>query len=185
MDKTRSTQISRFLSYVLRHDPGAIGIALDEDGWANVEKVVVRVRERYPEFNLQALREIVREDQKQRYALSDDRIRAQQGHSIEIRDVGTVKMPPQLLYHGTTQKNWHSIQADGAIRPMGRQFVHLSVDEETAKQVASRRRGRDRVILIVRAADMHEHGHEFRRADNGVWLAKQVPLAFVAKAEKD
>ncbi len=179
MDKNRKTEISRFLSYVLRHNPGAIEIALDRDGWAEIDELVGRVQARYPDFDEAVLHEIVREDDKKRYAVSGGEIRAQQGHSIDLRAVGTAQSPPDLLYHGTTQEKWAAIKADGAIGPMSRQHVHLSMDVQTAIQVASRRRNKERVVLMIRAAAMHESGHEFRLSDNGVWLAKSVPIEFI------
>ncbi len=179
MDKNRKTEISRFLSYVLRHNPGAIEIALDPDGWANIDGHVERVQERYPDFDEAVLHEIVREDDKQRYAVSGGEIRAQQGHSIDVRAVGAAQSPPDLLYHGTTQEKWAAIQTDGAIRPMSRRHVHLSTDVQTAIQVASRRRNKERVVLMIRAAAMHESGHEFRLTDNQVWLTGHVPIEFV------
>ncbi len=185
MDKNRKTEISRFLSYVLRHNPGAIDIALDRDGWANVNDLVERAQKRYPDFDEAVLHEIVREDGKQRYAVSGGEIRAQQGHSIDVRAVGTAQSPPDLLYHGTTQEKWAAIRADGAIRPMGRQHVHLSMDVQTAIQVASRRHDKERVVLMIRAAAMHKRGHEFRFTDNQVWLTGQVPIEFVEIANGD
>lgn len=179
MDKSRRTEVSRFLSYVLRHKPGAIGIALDRDGWADIDDLVERVQERYPDFDVAMLHEIVREDDKQRYAVSGSGIRAQQGHSIDVGAVGKAQSPPSLLYHGTTQEKWAAIQVDGAIRSMSRQHVHLSIDVQTAVQVASRRRNKERVILVIRSAAMHDSGHEFRLSDNGVWLTRSVPIEFV------
>ena len=183
MDKNRKTEVSRFLSYVLRHNPGAIEIALDRDGWAKIDDLVERVQERYPDFDGAVLHEIVREDDKQRYAVSGGEIRAQQGHSIDVRAVGTAQSPPDLLYHGTTQEKWAAIKADGAIRPMGRQHVHLSVDMQTAIQVASRRRNQEGIVLIIRAAAMHESGHEFRLTDNQIWLTGEVPVKYMEIAK--
>ncbi len=179
MDRDRKTEISKFLSYVLRHNPSAIKIELDEAGWTSAEQLVVRVRKRYPEFNEVVLHEIVQTDAKQRYAMSHGEIRAQQGHSIDVVAVGTVKAPPEILYHGTTHEKWTGIQADTAIRPMSRQHVHLSIDKQTAVQVASRRRNKQRVVLTIRAGAMHKSGHEFRLSDNKVWLTERVPIEFI------
>ena len=179
MDKNRKIEISKFLSYVLRHNPSAIEIALDRDGWVTIGELVERVKQRYPDFDEAVLSEIVREDGKRRYAVSGRQIRAQQGHSVDVRPVGMAQSPPDLLYHGTTQENWAAIQAEGTIRPMSRQHVHLSTDVKTAFQVASRRRNKEPVVLMIRAAAMHERGHEFRLTDNQVWLTEHVPTEFV------
>ena len=182
MDKNRKTEISKFLSYVLRHNPDAIEISLDRDGWTRIDLLVARVKGRYPDFSEAVLDEIVRDDDKQRYSVSGGEIRAQQGHSVEVRSVGALQSPPDVLYHGTTQEKWSAIQANGAIRPMSRQHVHLSTDVQTAVQVASRRRNKERIVLMIRAAEMQQSGHEFRLTDNGVWLTEYVPIKFVEVA---
>lgn len=183
MDASRKTKISRFLSYVLRHKPDEIGLVLDPDGWADVDDLIARVKDRYADFDEALLRQIVQEDEKQRYALLDGNIRAQQGHSIEVREVGSERVPPEILYHGTTKEKWAAIQADEAIRPMSRQHVHLSKDVHTAIQVASRRRNQESVILKVHAAAMHEEGYKFRLTDNQVWLTQRVPIEYVEIVE--
>lgn len=185
MDNNRKTAISKFLSYVLRHNPNSIGIELDRDGWTKIDRLVSRVRERYAEFDEAVLREITQTDDKQRYAVSGGKIRAQQGHSIDVRAMGAAQSPPDFLYHGTTREKLAAIQKDGAIRPMSRQHVHLSTDMQTATQVASRRRDKDPVVLLIRAAAMHQSEHEFRLTENQVWLTKRVPIEFVEIATDD
>ncbi|MEM7704199.1 MAG: RNA 2'-phosphotransferase [Pseudomonadota bacterium] len=178
MDIHRKTEISKFLSYVLRHNPGEVGISLSADGWASIDELIVRLQHRYPEFDEQVLCEIVQQDAKQRYRISGRLIRAQQGHSIAVR-VGSLSQPPKVLFHGTTLERWNAIQEDGAVMPMSRQHVHLSASIHTAIQVAGRRRGETHVVLAIRAAEMYESGHEFLLSGNGVWLTGPIPTGFI------
>ena len=132
------TETSKYMSLILRHKPEAIGISLDEHGWARVDELIVGIAKTH-EFNMDILEEIVRTDNKQRYSFNEDKtlIRANQGHSIPV-DVELKKMsPPKYLYHGTGKKFRESIDEQGLIS-QSRLYVHLSADIETAIKVGSR-----------------------------------------------
>lgn len=162
------------MSLVLRHQPGSIGLALDAQGWADVDELVARARAAGVELSRERVEGIVARSPKQRYALSPDRrrIRASQGHSIGVDLSLPVARPPDVLFHGTVAAALEAIRAQG-LRRMGRDHVHLSPDEATARQVALRRG--PPIILGVAAGRMHLDGHAFRRSDNGVWLVEAVP----------
>lgn len=173
-------RLGRFLSLVLRHDPGAAGITLDEHGWADVEQLLVGVKGTGRRIDMETLERIVRENNKQRYAFNDDhtKIRASQGHSIQVDVELQEKEPPKYLYHGTATRFFPAIQKEG-IRKMSRQYVHLSGDFETAMAVG-RRHGIPMVITIDAAA-MGRDGVKFYRSENGVWLCGEVdPKYFVS-----
>ena len=175
------TKTSKFVSLILRHRPEAIGISLDEHGWAKVDELIEGISKRQP-FNREMLEEIVRTDSKQRYSFNEDKtlIRANQGHSIPV-DVELPEMkPPKVLYHGTGEKYEGSIDEQGLL-PRGRLYVHLSPDEATAKIVGARH-GKP-VIYKVMAAKMAEQGYTFYRSVNGVWLTKKVPAEFLEKLQ--
>lgn len=175
------TKTSKFVSLILRHRPEAIGISLDEHGWAKVDELIEGISKRQP-FNREMLEEIVRTDSKQRYSFNEDKtlIRANQGHSIPV-DVELPEMkPPKVLYHGTGEKYESSIDEQGLL-PRGRLYVHLSLDEATAKIVGARH-GKP-VIYKVMAAKMAEQGYTFYRSVNGVWLTKKVPAEFLEKLQ--
>lgn len=175
------TKTSKFVSLILRHRPEAIGISLDEHGWAKVDELIEGISKRQP-FNREMLEEIVRTDSKQRYSFNEDKtlIRANQGHSIPV-DVELPEMkPPKILYHGTGEKYERSIDEQGLL-PRGRLYVHLSLDEATAKIVGARH-GKT-VIYKVMAAKMAEQGYTFYRSVNGVWLTKKVPAEFLEKLQ--
>ena len=173
-------RLGRFLSLVLRHDPHAAGITLDEHGWADVNALLAGVNRTGRKIDLFTLERIVRENNKQRYSFNEDhtKIRANQGHSIsvdvELKEAG----PPKYLYHGTASRFLPAIQAEG-IRKMSRQHVHLSGDFETAMAVG-KRHGIP-VVITIDAAAMARDGVEFYRSENGVWLCEHVePKYFVS-----
>ena len=178
MKEKEKTNISKFISKILRHRPEIIGISLDEHGWADVEELIQGVRRAgHPAFDRAMLDEIVETNNKKRYSLSDDGrlIRANQGHSIPV-DVELPKMtPPDILWHGTGECFLPSIREQGILH-MNRLYVHLSLDEATAVQVG-RRHGKP-ALLRVDAKRMDEEGFDFYYAVNGVWLTKTVPVGF-------
>jgi putative RNA 2'-phosphotransferase len=129
-------------------------------------------------MTLADLERIVRENDKQRFAFSDDgtKVRATQGHSVHVALGYSPTTPPSRLYHGTVARFLPSIRKRGLI-PAARQYVHLSSDHETAVKVGSRRG--PPIILIVRAAEMAAAGFEFFQSPNGVWLTREVPTLFL------
>ena len=179
MDKTKA---SKFMSLILRHDPAAAGIALDANGWANIDEMLAGMGRKGFPITRAILDEIVAEDSKQRYAISEDglRIRANQGHSIAV-DVGLEEVrPPDVLFHGTASRFADAIRRDG-LKAMSRQHVHLSPDEPTALAVG-RRHGKP-VIFRVDAKRMADAGFKFYRSANGVWLVDRVPPEFLSEID--
>jgi len=173
-----STRISKFLSLVLRHDPDRIGITLDEAGWTDVAALLEATAAHGVMLTRNERAQIVATSDKQRFALSPDgaRIRANQGHSVEVDLALAPATPPAVLYHGTVGQVVGSIREQGLIKG-ARHHVHLSADTVTATKVGGRR-GKP-VILAVRAADMVAAGHTFFRSENGVWLVEHVPAQFI------
>ena len=173
----------KFLSLILRHKPETIGITLDEHGWADVRELIAGVQKTRPGFNLEVLEEIVRTNNKQRYSFNKDRtkIRANQGHSIQVDVELREKTPPEILYHGTGEKSAASILAHGLV-PGRRLYVHLSKDIQTAMSVG-RRHGKP-VVFTVHALRMFEDGYRFFLSENGVWLTKEVPTDYLRMEEQ-
>jgi putative RNA 2'-phosphotransferase len=174
----RLVSTSKFLSLVLRHQPDQIGLELDAAGWASVDELISRAGRAGVVLTEELIREIVATNDKKRFVLSGDgsRIRANQGHSIEV-DLGLQPIePPEILFHGTAARNLESIRATGLDR-RSRQHVHLSPDEATATKVGQRH-GKP-VVLRIRAGEMHRAGHAFYLSANGVWLTGSVPPEFI------
>lgn len=178
MNTKKRTRTSKFLSLVLRHQPEKIGLTLDEAGWVRVDVLLDALGSHGRKLDRESLEEIVRDCPKRRFALSDDglRIRANQGHSVDVALGYVVAVPPEVLFHGTVARVLPAIRDSGLLK-MKRHHVHLSADRVTASQVGSRR-GKP-VILTVRAGDMARAGHTFHRSDNGVWLTERVPPEFI------
>ena len=177
MAQQNLTNTSKFISLILRHKPEAIGITLDEHGWANVDELIEGVSKTQP-LDMAMLEQIVAEDEKQRYSFNEDKtlIRANQGHSIPVDVELEEKQPPEILYHGTGEKFVSSIDEQGLI-PKSRLYVHLSPDEATALKVGQRH-GKP-VIYKVRSGDMYKEGFKFFCSVNGVWLTKEVPVKYL------
>ena len=166
-------KLGRFLSLVLRHNPQAAGISLDEHGWADVGELLAGVNRTGRRIDLPTLERIVRENNKQRYSFNGDhtKIRANQGHSLQVDIELREAEPPKYLYHGTATRFFPAIQREG-IRKMSRQYVHLSGDFETAMAVGQRHG--NPVVITVDAAAMAGDGVTFYRSENGVWLCEHV-----------
>ncbi len=169
----KEDKLSKYISLVLRHDPGAAGIQLDGHGWANVEELLEGIKSTGRKIDIKMLAEIVATDNKQRYSFNADKtlIRANQGHSIPVDVELSEQEPPELLYHGTADRFLTSIMTDG-LKPMSRLYVHLSKDIETAAKVGGRH-GKP-VILKVDSGVMYRDGFKFYLSANGVWLTKYV-----------
>lgn len=181
MNEQQKKSKSKFLSYVLRHHPELINLALDENGWANVDELIAKSkRDSYEGIIFEELDEIVQTNAKKRFAFNEDKtkIRASQGHSIDINLALIPQQPPEFLYHGTAQSNIKSILEKG-IEKRSRQHVHLSQDKETATNVGMRH-GKP-IILTIRTQKMFEDGIEFYLSDNQVWLTDHVDPKYISK----
>lgn len=171
----------RFISLVLRHHPEAAGLTLDSEGYANTAELINGVAKRFHGFNADDLDRIVRENNKHRYSYNEDKtkIRAAQGHSLSYVNISFErKTPPSILYHGTSESFIPQIIKEG-LKPMSRQYIHLSADEETAYNVGKRRI--KPVVLLVDCEMMHSDGYEFYISENGVWLTKKVPVKYIKR----
>lgn len=165
---------SKLLALILRHKPEQFGIILDDEGYANVSELLDT-----GEFTMDLLEEIVNTGPKIRYAfdITGEKIRALQGHSIEVDLKLEAIEPPKVLYHGTSSKSVDSIMKTGLNRG-NRQYVHLSADLETADNVGSRR-GSNPAILIIDSELLHKNGHPFYLAENGVWLTNDFDAFYI------
>jgi len=178
MNEKEKIKASRFLSFILRHKPDAINIVLDNNGWASVQELLANMQNTKYKITFGQLKDIVDTDDKKRYSFNDDftKIRASQGHSVEIDLNLAPVIPPDVLYHGTAVNNVDVIKKQG-LQKMSRQYVHLSKDEETAKTVGARH-GYP-IILIINAKDMYDDGYSFYLSDNGVWLTDNIPAKYI------
>ena len=175
MTKDDQKSISKLLSYVLPHNPGALDLSMDPNGWVEVDEIISKSD---VVITLEQVEDIVQSSPKQRFALSLDgsKIRANQGHSFPV-DLGlSACQPPATLFHGTAQATVKAIMTQG-LTPQSRQHVHLSPDARTARAVGMRH-GKP-VVLTIASERMHRAGHLFYLTENDVWLCKAVPPEFL------
>lgn len=178
MNEKEITRISKFLSLVLRHKPETIGIELDKSGWTDVSTLIEKANTANVPLSFELLKHIVGANVKKRFAFTEyfDKIRANQGHSIEVELGYEPKEPPAILYHGTGQKFVSSIQEQG-LQKQSRHHVHLSADMETAINVGGRH-GKPFVFEVL-SGQMYNDNFQFYQANNGVWLTDQVPVKYL------
>jgi putative RNA 2'-phosphotransferase len=176
--KKELIKTSKFLSRILRHRPGTIGLSLDDYGWVSIQDLLDAANAKGYNITRALLDEVVLTNDKQRFSYSHDgqMIRANQGHSIKIDLELESAAPPGTLYHGTVERFLKSMMTSG-IQKMQRQYVHLSATIEAAKNVG-RRRGIP-VVLKVDSGAMHHDGYTFYLSMNGVWLTDVVPWKYV------
>jgi putative RNA 2'-phosphotransferase len=173
MHEKKTTRVSKRISYVLRHAPETIGLVLDDAGWAGVDDLIGRLR-----ISREALDEVVETNNKKRFEFSDDgrSIRARQGHSVDVELGYRPSEPPDLLFHGTADRNLESIRERGLHRA-ARHHVHLSTNESLMLEVG-RRHGKP-VVVTVDAKRMRDDGHQFFITENEVWLTEAVPPEYL------
>lgn len=179
LSEKETTRLSKLLSLVLRHDPAHLGVTLDEQGWVEVAELLAQAGRHQVPLTREQLVYIVDTSPKQRFRFNEDqsRIRASQGHSVDVA-LGYEPMEPLAqLYHGTARQNQELIMTEG-LRKMTRQRVHLSADVETALTVG-RRHGAP-LVFVVDGGRMHQGDFRFFRADNGVWLIDEVPPQYLS-----
>jgi putative RNA 2'-phosphotransferase len=178
MNEKNKTKLSKFLSLILRHQPEAVGLTLEENGWISVEKLIEACAKNGRTFTRTELEEVVATNEKKRFAFDESgtKIRASQGHSVEVEIEFEEKTPPKVLYHGTAEKNVGIIYEQGLLK-MQRHHVHLSGDVETALKVGSRH-GKP-VLFQIDTESMSSENFKFYVSANNVWLIDEVPPRFL------
>lgn len=173
MNMETLTQLSKRMSFALRHRPEEFNLALDVEGWAELEVFAQKLGTTVP-----LVQQVVAQDSKQRFTVQNGKIRAAQGHTIPVSITFATPEPPAVLWHGTTEAALPSIMEIG-LSPMQRQYVHLSASREQAEIVGSRRKGK-LVVLSISTAELTQHT-PLMMAENGVWLASFVPVECIQK----
>lgn len=171
---------SKFLSLVLRHKPETIGLTLDSAGWVPVKDLLAALKKHGKELSMHQLEDVVANNDKKRFAFNDKKtkIRASQGHSVDVQLEYKETSPPDILYHGTGEAALQSIFNSG-LSKMARHHVHLSKDTHTAG-IVGRRKGK-LAVLRIDAKQMVTDGHKFYVSENGVWLTDCVPAKYITR----
>lgn len=174
-------ELSRAVSHALRHEPWLYELELDDEGWTPVDALVeaLSVEPRWRDLSRAQLETMIERADKQRHEIDGNRIRALYGHSVPGRIAKTPSEPPAVLFHGTAANSVPAILA-GGLRPMQRQYVHFSVDRDTAYSVG-RRKSAAVAVIVIRAREAGQHGARFWPGNQMVWLADYILPAFIGE----
>jgi putative RNA 2'-phosphotransferase len=178
MDRKRLVKISKYLSKHLRHAPQRLGLTLAPGGWVEVDDLLDACARNHFPISRDELKQVVAASDKQRFAFDETgtRIRANQGHSVEVDLQLEPAEPPAVLYHGTARVNLDAILSTGLLK-MARHHVHLSRNFETAIKVGQRHG--EPAVFTVAAVAMRQDGFVFYCSANGVWLVDHVPPKYL------
>ncbi len=180
METSEVAALSKILSHALRHAPWQYELELDAQGWVDVGQLLESLRSErvdWQQLDESDLIRMIESSEKRRHEIENGRIRAIYGHSIPQKLSFHPSSPPKMLFHGTSPIFVESIKQHG-LKPMNRQYVHLSVDEAMAKEVG-RRKSKEAVILRVNATVAFQMGVAFYECNDKVWLADFVPSEFI------
>jgi putative RNA 2'-phosphotransferase len=173
-------EISKTVSHALRHVPEKYGLKLDKDGWVLVNDMLIALakkRKAWADLSEQDLHEMIALSAKKRHGINDGKIRALYGHSTEEKIIKQATTPPELLFHGTSPDTVETILKTG-LKPMNRQYAHLSEDIETASEVGSRK-SKSPVILTIEALKANKAGIQFYLGNEKIWLANFIPNTYI------
>lgn len=174
-------QLSKEVSYALRHAPRKYELEMDQEGWVPIEQLLVALHRtgKWNNLCIEDLSRMIEKSEKKRHEIKDGKIRAFCGHSVPVKILKEEKMPPSVLYHGTARRFLESIIENGLL-PQNRQYVHLSQDLETAEEVG-KRHDDESCILIVDAQKAWNDGIKFYASNEKIWLADIVPSRYITR----
>jgi putative RNA 2'-phosphotransferase len=174
------SELSKIISHALRHEPWLYELELDSEGWVSVELLMKSLHGEKPEWNnleMQDLENMIFGSDKKRHEIHKGYIRALYGHSLSHKLSKEIGIPPDVLYHGTHEGVINFIESEG-LKPMNRQYVHLSVDIDTALNVG-KRKSKQPVLLTIKSNEAHSSGVKFYKGNSCVWLADNIPPEFI------
>lgn len=174
----RKLLLSKFLSYILRHNPAKYNLELDRFGFTSLDKIIEILKNKFKHFSEEEVFKIIKDGSKGRFELVGNKIRARYGHSINVSPCSSPVIPPEYLYHGTSSRCICSILKYG-LKPMGRKFVHLSTNREDAYRVGLRH-CKTPIILKIYARMAYLSGIKFFKEGN-VYLVKTLDKKFIKK----
>ncbi|AET59189.1 putative RNA 2'-phosphotransferase [Paenibacillus terrae HPL-003] len=172
-------ELSKEVSYALRHAPWEYELEIDDEGWVSIEQLIesFATNDKWIQLETNDLIEMVNSSEKKRHEIQGNKIRALYGHSMTNKILKEEKEPPNVLYHGTAKRFLDSIKVKGLL-PQARQYVHLSADTDTAIQVG-KRRDNEPQILKVRAMEAYTQGVKFYYGNDKVWLADFIGAKYI------
>ncbi len=182
LEKEKVEKLGRLISGILRHFPDKFGLNIDENGWVNFESLVRAVRRRYKWVNKWIIKALIYSDEKKRYELNGDKIRARYGHSIDVELNDMPEAEEEVLYYGTSEEEAQRIIEIG-IKPVNQTFVHLSSTIEKSEEVA-RLRTDNPIILEIDAKKARDDGIRIIKANDIIALAKEIPAKYIKRQIK-
>ena len=173
------TELSKEISYILRHNPQEYGLKLDNEGWTDLTALIsaLRMQEQYKQLELADIESMVLHANKRRHEIHEGKIRALYGHTLKERIEKEPAQPPEILFHGTSRKSAENIMKEG-LSSHGRQYVHLSPDKETACRVG-KRKDSNPAILAIDAKCAWLEGILFYPGNENIWLSDLIPPQFI------
>jgi len=182
LEKERVEKLGRFISGILRHFPQRFGLEIDENGWIDFEGLVRAVKKKFKWANRWLVKAIVYSDEKGRYEIRDNKIRAKYGHSVEVELKDYPPANEDVLYYGTSEEEAQRLLEIG-IKPVNQTFVHLSTTIEKGEEVA-RLRTDEPIILEIDAKKAREDGIRIIKANEFIALAKEIPPKYIKRVIK-
>ena len=177
MTERIKTRISKYMSYLLRHNPE--DLKMDKQGFVNLTELIEKLKKRYPQTDEQLIREIVEKSERRRFEIRNGKIRALYGHSIPVELQPEEAKDVKILYHGTSPESAKNILKVG-LKPMRRQWVHLSPTIEIAKKIGLRKSNKP-VILEIDVEKARRDGIKFYKATDEIYLAKYIPPKYIKR----
>lgn len=172
--------LSKEISYALRHAPHEFALCLDEHGWVSIDALIsaLKGQGRFQSLTIGDIEKMIQTSEKKRHEVSDGKIRALYGHSIEKKIMKDPVKPPDILYHGTAHKFVENIFAIGLLSK-NRQYVHLSENINTAI-IVGKRRDENPVVLKIDSKQAWEDGIMFYLGNENIWLADSIPAKYIS-----
>lgn len=172
-------ELSKEISYALRHAPQEYGLNPDEEGWVNVNQLISSLgrKKEFQNISEKDIISMIHASQKKRHECLNGKIRALYGHTLNQKIIKEVMIPPEILFHGTAGRFVEDIMHQGLLSQK-RQYVHLSEDLETAITVG-KRHDKVPVILKINSASAHNNGIIFFRGGEQIWLSESIPSQYI------
>lgn len=170
---------SKQLSYLLRHGAKDENIQITDDGFVRIEDIISK----YPVLSRNIIQQIVDNDEKNRYLIKDNSIRANQGHSMDVEiemELITRHEDIPVVIHGTYTKNWQSIKTEG-LKKMGRKHIHFAPGFIGEENVKSGMRKSCNLFITIDAEKCMKDSIKFYRSSNNVILSSGIDGVIPAK----
>lgn len=175
-------KLSKEISYILRHHPEEYDLKLDQDGYVFMSDLINSINSKnhyHKAIDINDINKVLEISDKKRLEINNDMIRALYGHSVDTIIKKDEITPPEFLFHGTTHNAIDKIMTQGLL-PMKRQYVHLSIDEDTAKNVG-KRRDNNPIVLLIHSKNAYNDGIKFYIGNDKIWLSDHIPPKYIIK----